>query len=241
MVIKYNNGCLFNQKHAYRFGWALTPNCLLCDKPDSGGHMLGECTHKAITKGRIQRHDTTVQKMAGLLKHSKQEQVRDCRLIMDAGTIAEEEVEQETLGSRVPAWILPKTPALERNLYRPDILVICSHTAESKTREDPIDKTLYIIEVGFGGDTFYTTTLQRKVEQHKQFTHALITAGWHVGGQINVIIGHGGTIYKQTISDLHNFLDIPIDPIRRCLQQIQVMTADTAAYLSRLKYQGGGP
>ena len=68
VIIRYWYGCLYTQKLAYRFKKASNDLCPLCQKPDSGSHLLGACTHSKITGHRVNRHNDTVRIIGRLLK-----------------------------------------------------------------------------------------------------------------------------------------------------------------------------
>ena len=46
--MQFRKGTLYNQKIAYRNGKASSPNCLLCQHPDSQIHMLSGCQHETM-------------------------------------------------------------------------------------------------------------------------------------------------------------------------------------------------
>jgi len=49
-VLRYRTGTMFNQKHAYRYGFSPNANCPICPCTDSALHILSGCQH---TKMRI--------------------------------------------------------------------------------------------------------------------------------------------------------------------------------------------
>ena len=60
---------------------------------------------------------------------------------------------------------------------------------------------IHIIEVGYGSDTLWKDTLERKRQQHQQLKEELTTAGWPVEEHI-IVLGHAGTTYNTTLTAL---------------------------------------
>jgi hypothetical protein len=88
--------------------------------------------------------------------------------------------------------------------------------------------TFYIVEVGYGGDTFYTDTYARKKAQHKDLRDYLTQRGWSVREPVPIILGHGGSIYKSTFEALTQTFQIPAAAVRKTLHKIQQESAKAA-------------
>jgi len=200
-IIKYWGGSLWNNKLAKRCGKALTSLCPLCGKEDSAGHLLGECTHDHIKGYHCQRHDNTVYRLCKALRLSKDPSIS--RSLLQADAKASHGKLLEGIESELPSWLLPNLPQKERRKLRPDILCMALDSQHSIEGEDYLSvikqhATFHLIEVGYGGDTFYTSTQARKLAQHTLLAQLLRKEGWKVSTPDALIFGHGGTTYKAT-------------------------------------------
>jgi hypothetical protein len=229
-VMKFWNGCLYNQKIAFRLGHSMTDKCPLCGQPDSAGHMLGECKgHPHITGLRIQRHHSTVGRLAALLQHSDNPAVRRACLIVDGGKEANQDSD---LGCRIPEWILPSVAENDRLKMRPDILCITAPEKHVPILNGLHDKQalkdygrVHILEVGYHGDTFYLENRQRKLQQHTQLCKELDKEGWTVVPPDPILFGHGGTTYQEVRHTLHHKYQIPNTHINSFMKKTQRQAA----------------
>ena len=123
-------GTLPNQKLAHRYKLADSPNCPLCNRMDSVGHLLGGCEHPEARGNKILRHDGAVK----LILHAIAKGPKGgFYKIMDAGK--ENDLTSDIAGKRVRPWLFPRidenltaqekrAEAARRRKLRPDILVI---------------------------------------------------------------------------------------------------------------------
>jgi|AntDeeMetagen681_2_1112603.scaffolds.fasta_scaffold09864_2 hypothetical protein len=58
-VMRYRTGTIFNQKHAYRYGFSPNANCPICPCTDSALHILSGCQHTKMRNVTIERHSNT--------------------------------------------------------------------------------------------------------------------------------------------------------------------------------------
>ena len=56
-VMRYRTGTIFNQKHAYRYGFSPNANCPICPCTDSALHILSGCQHTKMRNMIIKRHN----------------------------------------------------------------------------------------------------------------------------------------------------------------------------------------
>jgi hypothetical protein len=223
-------------KIAKRLGHSATDMCPLCKHPDSAGHLLGECAgHKTITGLRIARHNETVQSLAALLTHSTEPAIRRGCIVIDGG---KEAVQDSDLGCRIPDWVLPNTKEEIRLLYRPDILCISAPehlvpciNGELDRKALKLHGTVYILEVGYHGDTFHVDCKNRKEAQHADLRKALQAEGWTTLTPDPILFGHGGTTFKSTRQTLTDKYKIPKRDVQRFIASTQRRAAHKAHQL----------
>ena len=131
-------GYLWNNKLAFRYSMAKSPNCPLCGEPDSTGHMLGGCLHPEAQAMTIARHDGAVKIIQKPMNTSN---LGGFYTTMDVGKASDL---PEGVSSK--PWLFPSTESLskedrdqqdkKRSKLRPDILVI-----EGFTTQDAIGTT----------------------------------------------------------------------------------------------------
>ena len=234
---KYKGGALYNNKLGKRMGHCSTSLCPLCNQEDSAGHMLGECHHDHLKGLHCQRHDNTVYRLCKLLRNSKDPSISRSLLQADAqasyGKLLRDTDHlpalprlEEGHESVLPEWLLPSLSDEERKKLRPDILCMAidsTHTLDGEDYLEVIKKhaTFHILEVGYGGDTFYHLTKERKMQQHAHLINLLRQEGWKVQGTDPIIFGHGGSIYKDTKDVLTNKYQVPHHLVRAFLSKTQ--------------------
>jgi hypothetical protein len=192
--------------------------------------MLGECAgHKDITGLRIQRHNETVKRLAHLLTSSAEPAIRRACLIVDGG---KEVVVDTDLGCRIPAWVLPDMAEADRLKLRPDIMCISAPEATVSSMHGELNReelkqfgTVYILEVGYHGDTFYEDCKARKLLQHTTLVEELTKAGWTTLSPDPVLFGHGGTVFNSTKATLQDKYKIPKVETQKFLRGTQVRAA----------------
>jgi len=54
--MRYRTGTIFNQKHAYRYGFSPNANCPICPCTDGALHILSGCQHTKMRNMIIKRH-----------------------------------------------------------------------------------------------------------------------------------------------------------------------------------------
>ena len=57
-VMRYRTSTIFNQKHAYRYGFSPNANCPIRPCTDSALHILSGCQHTKMRNMIIKRHNT---------------------------------------------------------------------------------------------------------------------------------------------------------------------------------------
>lgn len=151
----------------------------------------------------ILRHNDAVRMVAKALGMSPH--LGDGLLWMDAGKAHH----VGSLGTRIPAWVLPKLTDNDRNKMRPDIMFMKGAMDAWKERTEPLsDKTgitVHLIELGYGPDTRYEDKKAAKLQQHQALITALQAEKWTVIVH-TLIIGVGGSVFD----DLRQFLDVTL-------------------------------
>ena len=190
---------------------------------------------------RLLKHDMAVSKIARLLRHSKDPSIARGLLQMDAP--ASKSTLPEGTGTRIPSFMIPDPK--ERAKYRPDILVMAIDSKHQldlmgqKEREATMKMhgNFFILEIGYGGDTFYTDTYNRKKAQHQGLKDHLVANGWNVKEPIPIIFGHGGTLYQSTFQVLTELFQVPAHRVHKTLKKIQLETARRAHHTVVTRWQ----
>lgn len=200
IVTKVRFGGIHHQGRAVRYGWTTSDACLLCGERDSGNHSIGACRHPHLHGLRIKRHDRAVHIIHKHLQHGR-EGGNYC--IIDAGTMTDV-LNAAANGKRVPDWLLPDTDPDTRQRMRPDILRITGLPANASPEEieeaqnSKRGYTVQIIEVGYGQDSRWRDTLERKQQQHKQLAATLRDAGWVVEEHV-IVLGNAAHCYHHNL------------------------------------------
>ena len=238
-VMKYWSGTLYNQKIALRLKHSPNDLCPLCHMHDSANHMLGECTHPHIKGLVMQRHNEATRQIAKVLRHSTIKDIQAASIYIDAGKANEDtdltlldhkEQPPPTIENTLPTWLLPSTPV---GTHRPDILILTNPPKDDNLNTVQLAKReshIYIMEVGYGPDTRYEITLERKQDQHQELMAALQAEGWSATYLHPIILGVGGTTYTSTIETLRR-LGVPMASIKKTMMKIQLNTAHRAQQL----------
>ena len=140
---------------------------------------MGGCRHRTLKGHYISRHDKAVRKIFQALQKGPQ---GGHFCIMDAGKVRTV-LDEAANGKRIPEWVLPDMAPEDLGKMRPDILRIKGLRSNSAPTEiDDALKTkagltIQIIEVGYGPDTRWRETLEKKQAQHTKLKDALEAAG----------------------------------------------------------------
>jgi hypothetical protein len=198
---------------------------------DSAGHLLGECPHDHIKGYHCQRHDNTVHRICKLLRLSKDPSI--CRSLLQADAKASHGKLLEGLESELPAWLLPNLSQTDRQKLRPDILCMALDSKHNIEGEDYLQvikqhATFHLLEVGYGGDTFYLQNLDRKQQQHTRLVQLLRQEGWRVSQPDILLFDHAGSLYTSTKDILSNKFHIPPS----LLTKFFAKTQKEAAYIA---------
>ncbi len=225
-TMKARWGLLWNQKLAYRWKLAPSPNCPLCHQPDSVGHLLGGCTHKDAKAMKIARHDQSVKLIQKAIA------LGDCGghyMVMDAGAVGD--LPEDVMGKRVPSWLFPpispdltpeqqQTEAERRRKMRPDILVAegletkdtRGTEAEVRTHVQELIAAkklqIHILEVGYCSDIDRDAKDFDKRKQHEDLVALLRSGGHDVRFHDPVTLGRCGSIPTSLIYMLKNTFHI---------------------------------
>jgi len=149
-------------------------------------------------------------------------------MILDIGE--EEGKKADRQGKRVPKWILPRVEEEIRNKMRPDIMYITGVSedpaSEEEREEYKRDCRIHIVEVGYGMDWAYNDKLKDKSKQHKRLIKELEDEGWKVEWNRTIILGVGGTTYKDTRSLLVDDLGYEEAEADRYIHKIQKIAVE---------------
>ena len=203
-VLNIRFGTLWTAARAHRQGTpyrtaagpvtdGLCPHCHA--GPDTAGHILGACTHPAITRCRIARHNAAVCRIHDAIASGSK---GGCFCVMDA--TARDDAPDTVYSTRLPAWLLPDVPASTRAKMRPDILLIdglplasVRALGEMKRMSPPAlaalqsRGTVHVIEVGYCAESStFQAARERKCTQHVALCRALLAAGWTLAAPLPV-------------------------------------------------------
>jgi hypothetical protein len=218
-TMKARWGVLWNQKLAFQYKMAATPNCPLCNRMDSVGHLLGGCDHPVARAMKIARHDESVKLIQKAIALGP---LGGYYTVMDAGT--ERDLPEDVTGKHIPTWLLPPIDAnlspeerqaeeTSRRKMRPDIVVIegleekdirgkseaaiRSHLDGLKLR---LQIKIHVLEVGYCADLNHADKDSDKRKQHEDIVALLRKGGYDVRFADPITLGRCGTIPTSFIT-----------------------------------------
>jgi len=168
-------------------------------------------------------------------------------MVMDAGKGDTQGIDSQ--GKRLPKWFLPREGIVSRGKMRPDILLVSNMDKEPQGNPDSEAMKPYkancrvnIVEVGYTMDYNYHVKLQEKEEQHKLLIEKLVREGWTIGWQKSLVVGVGGTTYKETRNFLETDLGFDKKEANAYLRKIQKVAIERTeqAIKSRRHLEHGG-
>jgi hypothetical protein len=144
----------------------------------------------------------------------------------------------DSLGTRIPYWILPKVKDDIRALMRPDIMYMQGapdvYAKRAMPLEDKTGITLHLIELGYGPDTRYEEKRAEKQQQHKDLVAALEAENWNV--QVHtIIIGVGGTVFTDLQQFLRDTLKLTKQNQQKVARKIIRITVERAHQLLKTR------
>lgn len=192
----YHGGCLHTQVVAHREGRADSDGCLLCGEKDTRQHAVSGC--RAIRPMATNRHHKATRLLAKEVVRGRH---GNGLLMMDAGSQERREEDGIRAATSIPDWVLPRGTEGEqlrrlKNTLKPDILL---QVRGARGQPD----TLKIIEVKYCKDTDKSQQEEWAAKQHKKLIGLMEEAG-HKVEQETILLGVGGTIYKDLQSQLEN-------------------------------------
>jgi hypothetical protein len=203
-AMAYHNGTLYNQSMAKREKRTDSDACILCGQTDSRQHAVSGCP--AMSDMVTERHHGAVRLITKEIMRGRH---GAALLMMDAGRLEKRKRDGVDLATSIPTDLLPgnvsqaELKKLTRTL-KPDILLKTKQRAK-RTGDDPKPKTkgpvVRIVEVKYCKDTDKTKQEERASEQHARLT-ALLKQNKQEVQQHTILLGVGGTIYKDTLNHL---------------------------------------
>jgi exonuclease III/ribonuclease HI len=198
IVRQYRYGGLPTQTFLHRCNLAPSPACLLCGAPADGNHhALSGC--RAMTEAVTERHNGAARIIAKAVTRGRV----GARVVMaDIGNPDKQAADDITrpAPATVPAKLWP-TGWLDAQIkeaqatYKPDLL-IQDHSTEAKSKI-----ALTVVEIKYCRDTDPEYQLEHAQDQHADFREKMEQAG-HEVTQVNITLGVGGTVYKDTTTAL---------------------------------------
>lgn len=246
-LMRFRWGHLWNMKPARRYRIrGLTHHyrrgtCPLRNAPDSGGHIMGECTHLVMKSRYMQRHDG-----ADIFKNA----CRQVHLgaIMPSWMLRRAtDLPEDVASKRVPYWLWTRA-SLGPVPSRPDMVIVEGIAARHVGAQgNPVVQHLqnrsickvHIIAVGYTVDTRYEAKFASKRLQHASLVAGLRRQGVIVHQHV-IILGSGGAVYQGTVDSLKP-LGIHGDDLNRCFSKLLSHTATTAQsiVMARRRLEGG--
>ena len=216
-VMRYCTGTIFNQKHAYRYGFSPNANCPICPCTDSALHILSGCQHTKMRNMIIKRHNTASVLIVQALQKgpcgANQIAYTD---VGSAYNLSEQGLDlRNTANKTLPSWLLPNLTAYAlKASSRPDAILffpstVCSSrvtTRNSNFQQLAKDKKLksnqwkaHLIEFKFCEGTRPDPQLQKARAQHSMLIANLNRQGsqaphdprWSYGDYLQIL-------YRQT-------------------------------------------
>ena len=202
LAMAYHSGMLHCQAVEYREGRVETPSCLLCGQYDGRQHVVSGCP--AVRDMVTERHHGAVRMIA---KETMKGRHGTGMVMMDAGRLEKRMRDGVELATSIPDWMFPASlPQQERNrlkkTLKPDILLYTKEGGGKRRRDSRRKGTVArLVEVKYCKDTDKSGQEERAENQHAELKGLLEEAGYEVH-QHTILLGVGGTIFKETPGDL---------------------------------------
>jgi len=256
-VFKGSWGGLINRKLLHRWGLVADDACPLCGKPDSFGHMIGECEHASAKPYIIARHNDAVRLIQKCI-HKHSTTVGDALTTMDVG---KDKRPAGIIDRVLPSFFIGANPQLPNNILetretilkgRPDILIApglpareapasdCNYLSEEArlARERLHSKPVHMIEVGYCRDTKHEEKYAEKSNQHEHCRTGLKQHGYDLKYHI-ITLGHCGTIPKALRDILKTELGVPSEMIAQCAKSLHISAVKHlfVIYQNRMEFE----
>ena len=131
-VMRYRRtGTLFNQRHAFRYGFFPNANCPICPCTDSALHILSGCQHTKMRNMIIKRHNmASVLSVQALKKGPCGANQIAYTGVGSVDKLSEQGLDlRNTANKTLPSWLLPKLTANAlKTSSRPDAILILPST-----------------------------------------------------------------------------------------------------------------
>ena len=254
-VFKGSWGGLINRKLLHRWGLVADDACPLCGKPDSFGHMIGECEHASAKPYIIARHNDAVRLIQKCI-HKHSTTVGDALTTMDVGQRPEGVIDRT-----LPPFFIGADPQLPHDALipretilagKPDITIApglpsreapaldCNYLSEEAqlARERLHSKPIHLIEVGYCRDTKHEEKHVEKSSQHESCRAGLKQHGYDLKYHI-ITLGHCGTIPKALRDTLKTELGVPSEMVAKCAKALHVSAVKhlSVIYQNRMEYE----
>jgi ribonuclease HI len=225
-TLQYRYGGLYTQLMAYRFGHATSPDCLLCGELDGGHHALSGC--KAMERAVTERHNG-----AGriLIRHISEGQHGAGLIQADVGTGSKlERGGISAAGHTIPRRLLPKGWTEEQiktaqTRCKPDAIV--------EIRGEKGQPSIHLVEIKYCRDTDRSQQEARAGQQHTELQKHVEAAGYTVRRH-TILLGVGGTIYKDTLATLEN-LGVGKREAKAALQEVHVYSVQQVLRVLKIR------
>jgi exonuclease III/ribonuclease HI len=227
-TLQYRYGQLYTQKMAFRFRHAPNMQCLLCGGQDGGHHALSGCA--AMERPVTERHHGAARL---LVKAVLQGQYGAGVLMADVGKQSKrtEAGIDDKVGSCIPEALFPPGTdvAAAQKVYKPDALL---QVPGQKKGEPP---TLHVVEVKYCRDTDRSWQAENAERQHRELMELLRQAGHRVE-QTTILLGVGGTIYKDSIDSLTK-LGVDKETAKRVMEKVHIYSVKQVYKLLKIRRQ----
>ncbi|MCA3358106.1 MAG: hypothetical protein ING02_08890 [Roseomonas sp.] len=225
-LLRYRTGCLFNQKHALRFGWpGADGKCRLCGAEDSAGHMLlGPCTQQMQATVQA-RHNKAARLIASAVLRS--DRAGDLKYADVARSEDEdEETPMPTRHSELLQWLVAQgwLPGMTRLPSRPDLVL------------DTPD-ALLLCELKYCSDTRWHEKRQAILSQdgqHAELLHNLRERAAAQGKTVEllpILLGAGASVYEHSTRRALHRLGVTGDTADRTLTKLSLLAAEAGHQL----------
>jgi hypothetical protein len=244
-ILCYRTGTLYNAKLAVRFGHhtAAGDLCPLCGTPDSGGHILSGCQHASIRNMVAERHNAAGRLIAKAIGKGTQGGNIVCMDVGSEARLRASGIETEDISTRhLPTWLLPEDARaiLRGHESRPDLVLVASK-GDSRHQGDPRNMPtnqlcITTVELKYCADTMFTNQLEQAQTQHARLIELFKERGSEVK-HIPILLGIGGTIYKEHTKARLAELGVEPGNMTKLLYKLNGLAATWAASLVRTRRQ----
>jgi hypothetical protein len=229
-ALLYRTGTLYTGKAAHWFKHRPNNLCMAgCGQPDGIHHAVSACP--LMHAHRTKRHNTAARILATALQHNTAELKLHSADVGSTDDCAAAGLTHNLPRNIGPQW-LPAVGISDADRARlaalkPDIVLVKGCRRRKRDTATPPPREIHLIEVKYGRDAWPEQQEENAQQQYAELTQALRARPAQQVHLHSVVLGVGGTIYKDTATLLKDELGVPQKVLTSTLQQLHVHAVNT--------------